>query len=104
MSILDDETLKEVGRYVIEFTTLDELITELAAAVLECAEWDIAKHLTGHLNVSRKLDGIKKACDILAKAHGLLDTSLHKALLERIVLAKEIVNERNAIIHGELTI
>ena len=104
MSILDDETLKEVGRYVIEFTTLDELITALAAAVLECAEWDIGKHLTGHLTVGRKLDGIQKVCHILAKAHGLLDTRLLKTLLGKIALAREIIDKRNAVIHGELTI
>ena len=104
MPILDDETLREVGRYAIEFNTLDELITALAVAILECTEWDIGQHLTERLTVGHKLDRIKEVCTILAKAHGLLDTNLHKALIEQLGLAKGIIAERNTVIHGELTI
>jgi len=40
----------------------------------------------------------------LAKAHELVDTDLYKALVERIGFAKRIIDERNAVIHGELTV
>ena len=46
---LDDETLKEVGRLVIEFNDLDERITALAAAIFECAEWGTAEYLRQRL-------------------------------------------------------
>ena len=102
MSLLDDETLKEVGRVTIEFNTLDELITVLAAAIFECTEWSTAEYLRKHFT-GPKLEQIKGVCNILADAHGIRTTS-HRALLDQIELSEAILKERNTIIHGELTI
>lgn len=104
MSILDDETLKEIGRFAIEFGNLDEMINTLACAILGCTEWDIAQHLTERLTNGPKLQRIAKVSGILAKAHGLEDTDFYKALLEQIRHAERIVTERNTIIHGEVSV
>lgn len=102
MPKLDDEALKEVGRFAIRFRYLDEMITEVATRILGCTEQGIAQHLTGHLTEGRKLDWIETICKILATAHGLLDTSVHNTFLEKIKLAKDIVERRNAVIHSEV--
>jgi hypothetical protein len=102
--MLDDETLKEVGLFAIEFSTLDKLIATLATAILECTEWNIAQYLTERLTDGRKLEQIEAVSKKLANAHGLLDADVHKVLLEQIGLAKGIVDERNTVIHGEVTI
>jgi len=72
MSMLDDETLREVGRFAIEFVTLDELITNLAASILECTEWDTAERLTANLTLGRKLDLIGEVSKQLATTYGLI--------------------------------
>ncbi|MGA2880865.1 MAG: hypothetical protein ABSG13_18095 [Bryobacteraceae bacterium] len=104
MSMLDDDTLREVGRFAIEFNTLEEVITMMAGAILECTEWSVAQSLTERLTDGPKLDRVKQMCGLLAKAHGLEKTSPHKALLRQIGIAKGVVSERNAVIHGELTV
>jgi hypothetical protein len=100
---MDDETLREVGRFAIEFSTLGGLITTLAMAILECAESNIAQHLTERLTDGRKLEQIESVSKILATAHGLMDSNAHQALLVQIGIAKGIINERNTVIHGEVT-
>jgi hypothetical protein len=101
--MLDDETLKEVGRYVVEFNTLEELITALAAAIFECSEWGTAEYLRKR-DTRQKLDQIQEVCKILAGAHGLQESPLRRALSDQITEAKTILSERNTVIHGELTI
>jgi hypothetical protein len=103
MSRIDDGTLREVGRFAIECSTFDALITQLAADIIECTESSIAKHLTEQLTLGRKLERIKKVCTMLATAHGLLDTNSHKTLLDKIGLAETVANHRNTVIHGEVT-
>jgi len=63
--MLDDETLREVGRFAIEFSTLNDVITSVAGASLECAEWEIAQYLTDHLTIGRKLERIATVCATL---------------------------------------
>lgn len=102
MSILDDETLKGVGRFAIEFNTLDELISALATVVLECAELDTAQHLTANFTVRRKLELIEVVCKILASTYAL--TQPHGALSKQISSAKRLIDNRNTVVHGSLTI
>jgi len=102
MSILDDETLKGVGRFAIEFNTLDELISALAAVVLECAELDTAQHLTADYSVGRKLDLIRTVCKILASRYAIAQQ--HEALSMQINCAKQLIGSRNTIVHGSLII
>lgn len=104
MPVLDDETLKEVGRFAIDVNSLDEVIATVAGASLECAEWDIALLLNEPLSNSRKLDRIKEVCTRLANAYGLVDTTFYKALVEQIGRVREVIHERNAVIHGDLTV
>jgi hypothetical protein len=61
---LDDETLKQVGRFAMEFNTLDELIRAMATIVLECEEWDVAEHLTEDHTVGRNLARVRKVSNI----------------------------------------
>jgi hypothetical protein len=102
MPMLNDETLKEVGRFAVEFSTLDELITTLATAILECAEPNTAQYLTKQLLPGRKLEQIKEVSNILAEAHRLKGADVHIVMLKQIELANGIVNERNAVIHGKV--
>ncbi len=102
--LLSNETLMQVGRFAIEFNTLDELIRILAAVVLECEEWDVAQHLAEGDTARRNVARVRKISDILAKKYGLADAELHKALLEQLSFAEEVITQRNAVIHGELTV
>ena len=102
MSILDDETLTGVGRFAIEFNTLDELISALATVVLECAELDTAQHLTADYTVGRKLELIRTVCKILASRYAIAQP--HVALLTQIHCAKRLIDNRNTVVHGSLII
>lgn len=104
ISVLDDETLKEVGRFAIEIRTLDEVITSVAGASLECAEWDIALFLNERLTNGSKLDRIANVCAKLAKAYGLVDATFYKALVDQIGFVRKIIQERNVVIHGEVIV
>ena len=104
--MLDDETLREVGRLVIEFNTLEELITALAAAIFECTEWATAEYLRKR-DTSQKLGQIRDVCNILAEAYELQGkppfTSLLSQIKEKGTILK-LLKKRNAVIHGEVTI
>lgn len=100
--MLDNETLKDVGRFAIEFSTLDELITNLAASILECAEWDTAERLTANFTLGRKLDLIGEVSKQLATTYAL--TQPYDTLLTQVGFAKRLVVDRNAVLHGSLTI
>jgi hypothetical protein len=102
MSMLDDETLKEFGRFAVEFSTLDELITNFAAAILECVEWEIAEHLTAKLSLGSKLDLIGAVSKTLAKKYAL--TQPYDVLSRQIISAKRLIGDRNTVVHGSLTI
>jgi hypothetical protein len=57
MFFLDDETLKEVGRFAIEVNEFDEVITTLAEDVIQCAESRVAHLLMDpSAHFSRRLD------------------------------------------------
>jgi hypothetical protein len=104
MSLLDDETLKEVGRFFLEFNAFDELVTALATVALECAEWETAQHLTERLTAGQKLQRIDSVRATLAKLHELAGTNSYRELSEQLNLARGINAERNTVIHGELAI
>ena len=103
MSRLNDETLRAVGQCAIEFSAFDELLTAMAADVLECNDWEIAQYLTSsRLTAGPKLQRIEEVCNILAKLYRLEDTHPHKAMLQEIKVAQGAITERNTVIHGEL--
>jgi len=101
MLLFDDETLKEVGRFAVQFSVLDDLISALAALVLECGEFETAQSLTAGLTTGRKLELMSDVCKSLAKRYPLMQ---HKELLKQLGEAKKLVDDRNTVIHGSLTI
>jgi len=98
--MLNDETLKEIGRVTIEFSILDEVITDMAWLIIECTEPDVARCVTPPF-IDQKLDHIAMVCKKLKEAHRL-ENAIPGALLTQIGLAKGIVSKRNTIIRGEL--
>jgi hypothetical protein len=102
MSTLDDETLKGVGRFAVEFGTLDETISHFAADILECTEWGIAEHLTTNLTIGRKLELIRDVARKLATKYAF--DLPHAALSAQIVSMKTLIDHRNTVLHGSVTI
>jgi len=100
--MLDDETLKEVGRFATEFSTLDELITNLAASILECTEWETAERLTANFTLGRKLDLIGEVSKLLATTYQL--TQPYDVLSTQVSSVKQLVEDRNTVLHGLLTV
>jgi hypothetical protein len=102
MSQLDDATLMELGRFAIQASGFDELITTLAADVLECAEWRVALERTSRMTAGPKLDQLKTICSVLAELYGV-DLQLHEAVEAQIAAARKIIEDRNTVIHGKLS-
>lgn len=102
MSLLDPETLKQVGNFAIEFNTLNDLITTLAAISLECAKFDIAEYLISDFTAGRKLELIEKVAKMMAGKYGLVQP--YTTLKTHLLSARHLVENRNTIIHGDLTV
>jgi len=105
MSLLDDETLKEIGRFATEFTTLDEVITYVAEEILECAERKTAEQITANAGtLGRKLELFKTVSKQLAATYALTESQPYRLLSTQIRAAKPLVGHRNTVLHGSLTI
>ena len=103
MTRLDDETLKEVGRFAIEFNDLDLVISGIAEWILECAEFETSEQLTPKtLELGRKLERIRTVSRSLADKYALGE--LHGVLTKQIDSANCIIGARNTVFHGSLII
>jgi hypothetical protein len=96
---MKDETLKQLGRFALDCNFLDEFISHLATDVLGCAEWDVAQLLTREWTTGRKLEQLRDVSKKLAEIY-VGTTPLYETLSAQIGITRELVNQRNAVIHG----
>jgi hypothetical protein len=102
MQRLNRQTLEAVGNFAISFGDLDAIINDVAIVILECEELDVAMQLIADLTLGRKLELIGRVSEILAKEYKVSQEL--EALSEQLKSAKELVDNRNTVLHGSVTV
>lgn len=100
--MLNDEVLREIGRFAMEFSTLEELVAALAASILEFDNWQDAERHTQDLSTRRRLELLGERSQQLANKYALAEQ--YVALSTQVGNVKQLNNDRNTVLHGSVTI